>query len=50
MLASAVQRIDTCMAGKGIATARTGSPLADLLLLNMHSSSVRSALKFCRTI
>lgn len=47
MLNTAVQRIDHCMVTKGVKLAAGGSPLADMLLLDMDSQNVRNTLHFC---
>lgn len=46
-LASAVQQLDTCIAAHNIATAHSGSPLVDILLLDPTSPAVQTALSAC---
>jgi hypothetical protein len=43
-----LQDIVTCVAGRGVSTAHTGSALADLLLLDSGSATVGPALAACR--
>ena len=45
--AATLAKLDTCVAGHGISTAHTGSPLADILLLNLNDTSVHSAMSAC---
>jgi hypothetical protein len=45
---SVLQSVVTCVAGRGVATAQTGSALADLLLLDPASATVRQAVAACQ--
>ena len=45
--AATLAKLDTCVAGHGISTAHTGSPLADILLLNLNDTSVHNAVSAC---
>jgi hypothetical protein len=47
--AGVVQQLDTCMASHGVVTANTGSPLADIILLDPASTAVQSAVSACVT-
>ena len=43
-----LQNVVTCVAGHGVTTANTGSALADLLLLDPASATVRQAVAACQ--
>jgi hypothetical protein len=48
LTATAFRRIDKCLAQEGVATAHTGSPLADVLVeMTVHTARARGAMGFC---
>lgn len=49
VIGTVLQRMDQCVVAHGVATAHTGSALADLLLLPTNSAQVTGVLDECRS-